>query len=154
MKLEDQPLREAVHGYKKYNRSYSDDCNVHRMLVTVPPGQSVVPSATITMDRNVVSFQQQPIIQEFYRRGESGEQIDPYSSITNMGVVRFGSNAISVGAQYTRESFPSEHYLDGFRVSILLSSSDGYLPQHHALDMNSEIVVGADLKILTTTYGD
>jgi hypothetical protein len=148
-KTEDPLIREAVQGYKLFNKNGEDFCNVHRALITVPPGHSVVPTASVVFDRDEIVMQQQPIVQNYYQQNSNGELIDPYSSTVNMGILRYNSTAVSVDAEYSKESFPSEHRLEGFYVKVLVSGTDAYTEQHHTLDENSEIVIGAELKIKT-----
>jgi hypothetical protein len=71
-----------------------------------------------------------------------------------MGVVRFDSTTISVNAEYSKESYPKKHLLEGFYVKVLASGSNGYIQQHHTLNDNSEIVAGAELKIDTESPGE
>lgn len=141
-KTEDPLQREAISGYRFYNLRGEDRTNANYALMTVPPGWDVVPTASISFDRSTVQMSQQNIIQE------------SYSDSVNMGVVRFDSNKIVVDAEYSKESYPRNHRLDGFYVRVLASGTSGYHQQHHTLNDDSEIVVGPELKIDAVTYGD
>lgn len=151
---EDPLQMEANQGYRLFGNLRGEDrCNVNRALLTVPPGQTTVPSASISYNRNVIMATQQPVVQEFWRAGSDGNPIDAYYNRTNMGVLRFGSAEMRVEAKYSNDSYPKNHKLEGFYVRVLASSSYGYHDQHHTLSDNSDIVFGADLKMSASSPG-
>lgn len=140
----ESPLqREATIGYRNFNLRGEDFTNVNRALVTVPPGQAVVPSATFVVANEGLSFQQQPVV-----------QVGPDGSETNMGVIRANSTQIHAYGDYTKDSYPRGHKMDGFYVRILASGTNGYIEQHHTLDDDSRIVVGAQLRVDVDSPGD
>jgi hypothetical protein len=153
--LTEEPLqREATMGYKLFgNLRGLDTCNVNRALMSVPPGQAVVPTGSISFNRDSLVMTQQPVFQEHLVVDENGVQIDAYSNLTQMGVLRFNSSDVTVSSRYGKESYPASHHLEGFYVRVLASGSAGYIEQHHTLSDDSEIVVGPDLKITTLSYG-
>lgn len=142
-KVEDPLQREATIGYKNFNLRGEDFTNVNRALVTVPPGQNTVPSATFSVANDGLSFQQQPVV-----------QVGPDGSETNMGVIRANSTQIHAYGDYTKNSYPRGHKMDGFYAKILASGTNGYIEQHHTLDDDSRIVIGAQLRVDVDSPGD
>lgn len=139
----ESPLqREAVIGYKMYNKRGEDFTNVHTALMSVPPGWSVVPSASFVHDKSEINVNQQQIIQT----SDTGD--------VNMGVVRSDSTSVEVYADYNKESYPRNHKLEGFYTRVLASGTNGYIEQHHTLDDNSEIVVGTHLNVSIISPGE
>jgi len=151
--VEDPLQREAVSGYQLFGNLIGRDmCNVNRALMTVPPGQGVIPSAMVSGTRTAISMSQQAVIQEYSQTDQDGNPVDPYSNSTQMGVLRFGSNDIDISMQYGKQDYPASHHLEGFYVTILASGTDGYVEQHHTLSDDSDIIVGPEVKVSVITY--
>jgi hypothetical protein len=182
--LTETPLtREAVLGYKLLNNRCEDLTNVIRPLMSVPAGQDVVPMMTVEANRQIVTFIQKQVVQDYSRVDEFGNQTDVYASTVPMGVKRFGSNDVTVKARYTNQSYPFGDKFEGFYVRVLASASSNgtlirneygderpativngqvvtgsypapmFVERHHTLSTGSKIVYGADLQMSWSSPG-
>lgn len=125
--IEDTVLREATTGYRRFNKSGSDDTNVHRPLYKMPQGQYTLPTfVAVQNPTGSVSARQQA--------NSTGSIISNTSNVT-------------YNFMYTKDSFPQEYQYEGVLVRVYRSGSEGLIELGQQLDMQNNICFGSELKI-------
>ncbi len=149
LQTENGLVREAVSGYKDTNPFHLDRTNVYRPLFSVPQGQTIIPkivkihrtgSASINLKMNKV-------VDWYSKKDNQGDRVA--EEYVDRGFQHFDATQHSFEYQYTPNSFPSEHLLEGFKVRVFSSSSHGLVELHPKHDLNDDVSFRSDLKLVT-----
>lgn len=151
LSIEDEPIREATAGYRKFDRSGSDTTNVNRPLFTVPQGQRVLPrmSASNFPDGGVVlEVKQQKLVDLQIVKDKDGriiQQLGPF----DRGYRLFDASSFTLDLTYAKDSFPPDHRTDGFALKIYRSGTEGWRQVDQRRDAENEIAFENDLRFMT-----
>lgn len=149
--IEETNVCEALTGLRKHNGLGKDQTNVQRPLFTVPQGTTILPKL-IPVHRtgsvNLTAFQQK-VEDHYEKRDDSGNILESNGPVVR-GYQRFNSSLYSFDYRYTPNSFPDEYLLNGLRIKIFLSGTEGYEEVDARYDLNDDLSFRNDLKMATT----
>ncbi len=140
--IENGLVREAVSGYARINPKSLDRTNLYRPIFTAPQGQKIIPKVLKlhrTDEQSIVTNQQKIV-----------ESSNEWKNSIDRGFNKFGSTESNYGYGYTPNSFPQEYSLDGFKVKVFSSSSDGTIEIIPKFDLSDAISFKSNLKIKNT----
>jgi hypothetical protein len=145
VKVEDPLVREACSGYPSNNKNAEDRVNVNQPLFTAP-NRSVLPTMDVDISGSSVKVKQQPYTKTYVKYDGDGKELTKVGPVPD-GVDRTNILSALVDAKYETGSFPPDHTLEGFLVTMYVSSSDGLVEIFHNRDSAGDLVYRNDLKL-------
>ena len=152
MSIEDTLVREATTGYKKFNRSGSDNTNVIRPMFDIPQGQKVLPRFINNPSDISIEIKQNKISELLIKRDQNGnviEQMGPY----DRGYKKYDSTKKMFEFNFNDGAFPPDYKAQGFLVRMYQSSSDGLIEIGQKIDANNTISFSNDLILYPPNEG-
>ena len=149
--IENSPVKEAVSGYRLFNKLCLDNTNVLNPIFTMVQGQSVLPRSSISGSANANFVTEQQRTRKVFIQPPEG----PNGTVTldpiDIGIKRTALTDFSVDMLYSNDSFPTDFQTDGFSISVLKSGSSGYYEVDARFDLQNELAFSNDVNISILT---
>ena len=123
--IESPLVKEATLGYRGLNLRGEDTTNVNRPMYSAPPGVGQnfsLPQAQVDKESVTISLDQKKLSKLYEQKDLTGREVVKTEKV-DVGFQRFNGNEELVNASFPPGSFPEGTHLEGFLVTVYLSSS-------------------------------
>ena len=136
--IENTLVREATTGYRRQNKSGSDETNVHRPIFTMAQGQTQLPKMLLNSFNLSASLEvkQQALTKDGVQENQ----------VIDTGYRTFDTSNVALSYKLMEGSYPHDYKTEGYLIRVYRSGTDGLQEVIHRRDLENNICFNNDLK--------